>query len=272
MGIEVRFKNDIDIVNKSDAPHNSKFGDPQNLQEAIQAARDQHQAKGGKPTDVDGEDVVIVARGDNLWKIWETHAKPQGITWEEFLASNKHLQQPTNLSGGQQSGWKPYHLVHEGDVVFIPEGPTPADAAQSYAQGVSSGSADKAAGNLTADMNGMNPAERATTLSTILSNPNISAANKQKATLAYLDSFKTPQEREQAMTTLLRASSTTISDENKKLAVKAYLETFATPAEKAAALKALNYGEYQGRDLVHPAQALLESIKNELQLNVDFAN
>ena len=112
------------VITNGDAPFNEKLGKAGTLAEAIDRARQAHQQANGAPQRVDNEDVVIVDNGDSLWEIWEKEAKPHGVSWEEFLQSNQHLKQPRNLGGTEQPGWKDYWLVHKGDVVFIPDGPT----------------------------------------------------------------------------------------------------------------------------------------------------
>jgi hypothetical protein len=122
MGIDIHF--DGAPVTNGSAPHNDKFGAVSTIEEAIAKARTAHEQAGGKKDDVDNEDVVIIAKGENLWVTWEKYAKPQGVSWEDFLQSNLHLKDPKNLSGKDQGGWKDWSLVHEGDAVFIPEGPS----------------------------------------------------------------------------------------------------------------------------------------------------
>jgi hypothetical protein len=122
MSIEIHF--DGHRVTNGDAPYNDKLGDAGSLTEAIDKARAAHQRAGGKKEQVDNEDVVVIANGDNMWATWEKYGKPHGVNWEDFLQSNLHLKDPKNLRGSDQGGWKDWSLVHKGDVVFIPDGPS----------------------------------------------------------------------------------------------------------------------------------------------------
>lgn len=135
MGIEITF--DGKPVTGGNAPHNNKFGEAENLDDAIAKARAAHEKAGGKKEDVDNEDVVIVNNGDNMWALWEKYGKPQGVSWDDFVQSNLHLKDPKNLGGNEQSGWNDWSLVHKGDAVFIPEGkPEPATASNGTNQGL----------------------------------------------------------------------------------------------------------------------------------------
>lgn len=120
--VEIRFLEKL--VTGENAPYNNKFGEVDSLNKAIDAARAEHARVGGEKEDVDNENVVIIANGDNLWETWEKYARDLGVSWKEFLDSNQHLKEPKTLDGEKQAGWKDWWLVHEGDAVFIPDGPS----------------------------------------------------------------------------------------------------------------------------------------------------
>ncbi|MGF1619735.1 MAG: hypothetical protein ACFCUR_03900 [Rhodomicrobiaceae bacterium] len=190
-------------VRNGDAPYNDKFGDAASLNDAIAKAREAHREAGGTPENVDNEDVVIVANGENLWVIWEEYAKPHGISWDDFRDSNMHLRDPQNLNGHEQAGWQDWSLVHQGDVVFIPDTPTPQEVADTYAADMetSAGQPDAAdtqeaaINQLEADLSLMNAVDQRSTVLAILDNPGLPDEYKQEAVETYLKMF--PSEVEQ---------------------------------------------------------------------------
>jgi hypothetical protein len=217
---------------------------------------------------------VPLGEGQSFWTLAEDlgmdpDANPE--KWMQLVADNPQYTNPDQIPDG---------AVIAVNVDLLPPdvraklAPPPQQAADNYASSLPNGyipSAsipDRAAQQLSTDMSLMTPEQRVETLEKILSNPQITAENKQKAVQAYLGTMP-PEQHEDATIGLLKNPN--ISNDDKKLAVTVYLNSLPEGADKGLVLKGLNYGEYQGSTFSHPAQTVLEAVAKEQRLTVDFS-